>query len=126
MNKNIFDGFTVKVFLDEDGDYLAYFVEMPNVSAFSDTPEDALKELAMAWKGVKESYQKHHEPIPQAPSREADIGQVNVPVDAQLYQMLKNEAANAGISLYALVAQKLAKSPDPDIDDRGKSITAAS
>ena len=102
MNKNVFDGFTVNVFLDEDGDYLAYFVEMPNVSAFSDTPEDALKELAMAWEGVKESYQKHREPIPQAPSREGDIGQVNVPVDAQLYQMLKNEAANAGISFTRL------------------------
>lgn len=126
MDKNVFDGFTVNVFLDEDGDYLAYFVEMPNVSAFSDTPEDALKELAMAWKGVKESYRKHREPIPQAPSREGSIGQVNVPVDAQLYQMLKNEAANAGISLYALVEQKLAKSPDPEIDDSSKSIAAAS
>ena len=68
MNKNVFDGFTVNVFLDEDGDYLAHFVEMPNVSAFSDTPEDAVRELAIAWKGVKESYQKHGEPIPQAPS----------------------------------------------------------
>ncbi len=126
MDKNVFDGFTVNVFLDEDGDYLAHFVEMPNVSAFSDTPESALKELAMAWKGVKESYQKHREPIPQAPSREVNMGQVNLLVDAQLYQMLKNEAANAGISLHALVAQKLAKSPDPDIDDRGKSIAAAS
>ena len=126
MDKNVFGGFTVNVFLDEDGDYLAYFVEMPNVSAFSDTPEDALKELAMAWKGVKESYQKHDEPTPQAPSRERDIGQVNVPVDARLYQMLKNEAANAGISLYALVTQKLAKSSDSEIDDRGKSIAAAS
>ena len=126
MLNNVFDGFTVNVFLDEDGDYLAYFVEMPNVSAFSDTPEEALKELAMAWKGVKESYHKHREPIPQAPSREGDMRQVNVPVDAQLYQMLKSEAANAGISLYALVAQKLAKSPDPEIDDSGKSIAAAS
>ena len=44
MSKDIFDGFTVNVFLDEDGDYLAHFGEMPNVSAFSDTPENALKE----------------------------------------------------------------------------------
>ena len=67
MNKNHddFDGFAVIVFLDEDGDYLAHFVEMPNVSAFSDTPENALRELSVAWKGVKESYQKHHDPIPQ-------------------------------------------------------------
>ena len=68
---DIFDGFTVNLFLDEDGDYLAHFVELPNVSAFSDTPEGALRELAVAWQCVKESYQHDGEPIPQAPSREA-------------------------------------------------------
>ena len=107
MNKDMFDGFAINLFLDEDGDYLAHFVEMPNVSAFSDTPEDALKELAVAWEGVKESYRKHHEPIPQAPSREAYEPPVNVPVDPQLYHTLANEAAETGMSLYALVAQKL-------------------
>ena len=69
MNNDIFDGFTVNVFLDEDGDYLAYFVEIPNISAFSDTPEGALKELTIAWQGVKKSYQKHNELIPKAPPR---------------------------------------------------------
>ena len=109
MNKNHddFDGFTVNLFLDEDGDYLAHFVEMPNVSAFSDTPEDALKELAVTWEGVKESYRKHHEPIPQAPSREAYEAPVNVLVDKELYHSLTDEAAEARMSLYALVAQKL-------------------
>lgn len=114
MNKNHdnFDGFAINLFLDEDGDYLAHFVEMPNVSAFSDTPEDALKELAVAWEGVKESYRKHHEPIPQAPSREAYESPVNVPIDKELYHNLTDEAAKAGISLYALVAQKLGKTKD--------------
>ena len=107
MSKDMFDGFTVNVFLDEDGDYLAHFVEMLNVSAFSDTPEDALKELAMAWEGVKASYRKHHEPIPRAPSRKAYERPFNVPVDEELYHALTDEAAKAGISLYALAAQKL-------------------
>ena len=109
MNKNHdgFDGFTVNLFLDEDGDYLAHFVEMPNVSAFSDTPEGALRELAVAWKCVKESYKEDQEPIPKAPSREGYEGPFNVPIDAQLYHALANEAAKARMSLYALVAQKL-------------------
>ena len=110
--KNIrddFDGFMVNVFLDEDGDYLAHFVEMPNVSAFANTPEEALRELAMAWQCVKESYLEHHEPIPQAPSREGYEGPFNVPIDAELYQALADEAAKSGMSLYALVAQKLTK-----------------
>ena len=112
MNKDRFDGFTVNVFLDEDGDYLARFVEMPNVSAFSDTPENALKELAEAWKGVKESYHKHNETIPQAPSREVYERPFNIPVDEELYHLLIDEAAKAGLTLYALVAQKLGKIAD--------------
>ena len=109
MNEDVFDGFTVNVFLDEDGDYLAHFVEMPNVSAFSDTPEDALRELAIAWKCVKESYQKHHEPIPKAPLRDGYEGPFNIPVGEQLYHALADGEAKAEISLYTLVTQKLSK-----------------
>ncbi len=62
--KNDFDGFSIKIFRDEDGDWLAHFIEMPNISAFADTPHAALDELEIAWCGVKESYQKHGEAIP--------------------------------------------------------------
>ena len=116
MGKDMFDGFTVNLFLDEDGDYLAHFVEMPNVSAFSDTPEGVLRELAVAWKCVKKSYQEDREPIPKAPSREGYESPFNVSVDAQLYHMLANEAAEARMSLYTLVAQKLGKSTDSRTD----------
>ena len=118
-DKDIFDGFTVNLFFDEDGDYLAHFVEMPNVSAFSDTPEGALLELAVAWKCVKESYEKHHEPLPKAPSRHGYEGPFNVPVDAQLYQALTDEAAKEEISLYTLVTRKL-KSAKAVVQERMK------
>jgi len=61
---NIFDGFTINLFQDEDGDWLAHLVEMPTVSAFADTPQGAIDELELAWQGVKESYHKHGETIP--------------------------------------------------------------
>jgi predicted RNase H-like HicB family nuclease len=64
---NIFDGFTMNLFQDEDGDWLAHLVEMPTVSAFSDTPQGAIDELELAWQGVKESYRKHGETIPLKP-----------------------------------------------------------
>ena len=108
-NHDDFDGFTVNLFFDEDGDYLAHFVEMSNVSAFSDTPEGALRELSIAWKCVKESYQKNHEPIPKVPSRNGYEGPFNIPVEEQLYHALADEAAKRGISLYTLVMQKLSK-----------------
>jgi predicted HicB family RNase H-like nuclease len=98
---------SVNVYLDEDDDYLAHFVEMPNVSAFSDTPAAALEELEVAWEGVKESYRKHNEPVPVAPAHKEYSGQFNVRIDRRVHRALAMEAARAGISLNALVARKL-------------------
>ena len=112
MNKDVFDGFMVNVFFDEDGDYLAHLVELPNVSAFGPTPAEALSELKTAWELMKECYREDGEPIPKAPSRNGYDGPFNVPVDAQLYHTLADEASKAGISLYTLVTQKL-KSTKP-------------
>ena len=113
-NLDDFDGFMVNVFFDEDGDYLAHLVELPNVSAFGATPAEALNELKTAWELMKECYQMDGEPIPKAPSRNEYEGTFNVPVDAQLYHFLTDEAAKAGISLYTLVTQKL-KSTAPGV-----------
>ena len=63
-----FNGFTVNVYHDDEGDYLAYFVELPSVSAFASTPEEALNELAVAWAGVQESYEKRGETVPVVPA----------------------------------------------------------
>ena len=108
--KDRFDGYTVNVYLDDDGDWLAHFVELPEVSAFAATPEHALDELAQAWSGVQQSYTKRGEPAPTAPSRKRYSGQFNVRIDKHLHRTLAMEAAKAGVSLNAMVAQKLALS----------------
>lgn len=108
MEHDDFDGFSVNITHDEDGDWLAHFVELPNVSAFADTPEQALEELRIAWGAVKESYQSHEEEVPIAPSRKNYSGQFNVRIDKRLHRILATEAARNGLSLNALVAQKLA------------------
>ena len=113
-NHDDFDGFMINIFLDEDGDYLAHLVELPNVSAFGPTPAEALRELKTAWELMKECYEKDGEPIPKAPSRHGYEGPFNVPVDEQLYRTLTDEAQKAGMSLYAFAAQKL-KSTKPTI-----------
>lgn len=112
MTTDIFDGFTVNMFFDEDSNYLAHLVELPNVSAFGATPAEALEELKTAWELMKECYQMDGEPIPKVPSRNEYEGPFNVPVDAQLYHFLTDEAAKAGMSLYTLVTQRL-KSKEP-------------
>jgi len=102
-----FDGFGVNLILDEDNEWLAHFIELPNVSAFGETPEEALHELEQAWLAMKASYKKHSDPIPVAPIKKEYSGQFNVRIDRRLHRDLAVEAARAGISLNALVAQKL-------------------
>src|SRR5262245_39724934 len=108
--KDIFDGYTVTLHLDEDNEYLAHFVEMPNVSAFGDTPEEALHELEQAWHLMKEDYLVSGEKVPIAPSRKRYSGNFNVRIDKRIHRDLAIEAAQAGVSLNYLVAQKLAES----------------
>ena len=104
-----FDGFAVNLLLDDDGDWLASYQELPNVSAFAESPEQALDELAVTWSGIKESYTKRGEAVPTPAARRGYSGQFNVRIDKRLHRALAVEAAQAGVSLNALVAQKLAR-----------------
>jgi len=104
-----FDGFSVNLALDEDSDWLAFFLELPNVSAFAETPEQALAELADSWEGIKASYAKRGDKVPIPATRRGYSGQFNVRIDKRLHRALAVEAAQAGVSLNALVAQKLAR-----------------
>jgi predicted RNase H-like HicB family nuclease len=63
--------------MDEQEDWLAYFQEMPNISAFGDTPQEALEELKTAWELTKEYYLAQGLSIPIPPKREKIL--VNVP-----------------------------------------------
>lgn len=101
-----FDGFSIHLLHEED-DFVAHFVELPNVSACASTAEEALAELKEAWEAMKESYRKHNEAIPVAPARKEYSGQFNIRIDKRDHRALAIEAAKAGLSLNALVAQKL-------------------
>lgn len=61
---NDFDRFDIHLLIDEDGDWIAHFIELPNISAGGATPEQAIQELRVAWRLVKDSYQAHRENIP--------------------------------------------------------------
>lgn len=65
-----FDGFVINLYVDEQGDWLAHFQELPNISAFGDTPQEALEELKIAWELVKEDYKAQNREIPVASNKE--------------------------------------------------------
>jgi predicted HicB family RNase H-like nuclease len=93
-----FDGYGVNMFLDEDGDWLARFMELRNVSAFGATPEKALKELAVAWELVKEEYAKEHKPVPIAPTHREFGGVFQVRIDKRIHRDLAIEAERSGVT----------------------------
>ena len=103
------DGFTINLYLDDERDWIAHLVELPNVSAHGKTSEEALQELFIAWEMIKEDYLEDGEEIPIAPSRKEYSGCFNVPIDKRIHRALAIEAAQAGISLNALVNAKLAR-----------------
>jgi predicted HicB family RNase H-like nuclease len=105
-----FDGFSIHLLEDNDGDFVAHFVELPNVSASGATASSALSELKIAWKAMKQSYRKHGDEIPLAPTRNEYSGQFNIRIDKRDHRALAIEAARVGLSLNALVAQKLHQS----------------
>ena len=72
-----FDGFIINLYVDEQGDWLAHFQELPNISAFGDTPQEALEELKIAWELVKEDYQQKNQTIPVASSKQKILSQNN-------------------------------------------------
>lgn len=72
-----FDGFTISLYMDEQDEWLAHFQEMPNISAFGDTPQEALEELKIAWELAKEYYLSQGFSIPTPKKREKFL--VNIP-----------------------------------------------
>src|SRR5262245_36333557 len=111
-----FDGFSIHLLEDKDGDFIAHFMELPNVSAYGGTAEEAIIELKSAWEAMKASYRKHGESIPIAPTRKEYSGQFNVRIDRRIHRALAIEAARVGVSLNALVAQKLSNSIEKQVD----------
>lgn len=64
LDRYDFDGLVINLSVDEQGDWLAFFQVMPNISAFGDTPQLALEELKTAWELVKEDYREKGQSLP--------------------------------------------------------------
>lgn len=105
MNKQL-EGFAINIFPENDY-WVAHFVELPKVSAAGDTIEQAIKELEIAWSMAKDWYIENSLPLPKPLSERQYSGQFNVRIDKRVHAALVMEAAMAGITLNALVAQKL-------------------
>ncbi len=60
----------INIFFDsEDGDYIADVPDFKYISAFGDTPEEALREVLIALESAIEMFESEGKPLPEAKYR---------------------------------------------------------
>jgi len=104
MSHNLYD-YHIEIFRDErDNDFGAFIKEIPHVSAFGDTPANAVKELGTAYNLWLESSLEKGDIIPE-PFKGQDepllefSGKFSVRIPRSLHRNLVNRAKMENISL---------------------------
>lgn len=104
--------YSVHVMADsEDGAYMALSPEFPGVSAFGDTPQEALAEMAIALEAAIATYVDEGWPLPTPRVfRQADLpsGEFRVRLPRTLHAQLSERAQREGVSQNQLVVYLLA------------------
>ena len=104
------DVYTYRVFWsDEDQEFVGTCVEFPSLSWLDTTPEEAIAGIRKTVARCIQDMRKSGETLPQPLSRKSYSGKFMVRVPPQLHQRLATQAAESGISLNRLVADKLAQ-----------------
>jgi predicted RNase H-like HicB family nuclease len=100
-------GFSVR-WSDEDAAYIAACPEFPGVSAFGDTPADALREIQVALELAVETYQEEGWALPAPQPLPQYSGQFRLRVPRSLHGRLADRAEVEGVSLNTLAVSYLA------------------
>ena len=94
---------------DEDNTYIATVYELPGLSAFGPSPEEAVKELSIAKKAYLEVLEEDGEEIPEPDVLKPFSGQTRLRLPKTLHQSLTNEAKREGVSLNTYIVQLLSQ-----------------
>ncbi len=92
----------------EDEQFVATVREFPSLSWLEDSRDEAEKGIVSLVEAVLVDLLESGEPIPQPLGMREFSGRFNIRISPSLHRKLVLEAENEGISLNALVTQKLA------------------
>jgi len=95
---------------DQDGGYIATCPEFPGLSAFGETPEEAIEEAQIALELFVEDYEESGESLPEPEAVPEVSGQTRVRMPKSLHRDLKREAERQGTSLNSLIVSYLQRS----------------
>lgn len=94
---------------EEDNAYIATVPELPGLSAFGSSQEEAARELSIAKKAYLEVMEEDGEEIPEPDVLKPFSGQTRLRLPKSLHQSLANEAKREGISLNTYIVHLLSR-----------------
>ena len=95
-------GFDVRWSTEDEG-FIATCPSFPGLSAFGDTPEDALREVEEVVELYVEEYEEDGVPLPVAVEVQSHSGQLRLRLPRSLHAALALRAGEEGVSLNALL-----------------------
>jgi predicted RNase H-like HicB family nuclease len=94
---------------EEDGGYIATVPELPGLSAFGASEDEACKQLIIAKKAFLEVIAEDGEEIPDADTLRPFSGQTRLRLPKSLHASLSLEAKREGVSLNTYIVKLLAE-----------------
>jgi len=94
---------------EEDGGYIALSPEFPGLSAFGETPEEAIRESETALELFLEAYSEKKKPLPEPNVLKEYSGQIRARLPKSLHERLAVRAEEEGVSLNTLMIQLLSE-----------------
>lgn len=92
---------------DEDEGYIAVIPELPGVSAFGETPEEAVKEIELAKNAMLKVYEEDGCKLPEPETLKTYSGQTRIRIEKTLHAALSQEAKSEGVSLNTHISNLL-------------------
>ena len=94
---------------EEDSCYVANVTEFPGLSAFGESPEEAVEEAKIAVEGFLKVYQEDGCPIPKPATLKPFSGQTRLRLPKNLHATLNQEAQKEGVSLNTYLVSLLSE-----------------
>jgi len=94
---------------EEDEAFVALCPSFPGLSAFGDTPQEALEEAETALELFVEEYQAEGKPLPEPQSLQGYSGQMSLRMPASLHAQLAARADVEGVSMNQLAGAYIAQ-----------------